>query len=97
MSTRLLYIGVLQSLALAMIQLPVSALVCVVEGCSSEQASGKGLDARQLTHGLQQMGYNVGEEEVQSLIRQVDTSKTGHLQVAQLVASLIDWKALQVR
>lgn len=57
---------------------------------------GAGIDKGGLTKGLWQLGYDVDPEEVERLIRQLDITKSGQLHRAELAASIVDWRALQV-
>ena len=50
-----------------------------------------------LAEGLWQLGYDVDHDEVDALVRQLDVDRSGHLDSAEVAASIIDWHALQVR
>ncbi|CAL8463594.1 g3128 [Coccomyxa elongata] len=50
-----------------------------------------------LAEGLWQLGYDVDQDEVDALVRQLDVDKSGHLDSAEVAASIIDWHALQGR
>ena len=60
------------------------------------QAGSEGLDREGLQAGLSRLGYDIAPDEVERLIRRLDTTGTGRIGKAELAAAIIDWNALQV-
>lgn len=54
------------------------------------------IDRTALAEGLTEMGYKLTAPEVERLLDQLDSGKTGKVAKTQLAASQIDWGALQV-
>lgn len=49
----------------------------------------------ELVLGLERLGYDVSASELEHLMQRVDTNHDGSLQLAEFVAGLVDWHALQ--
>lgn len=71
----------------------VLALTGLFEELDADKSGSVSVD--ELMEGLERLGYDITEAEIEQLMNRVDVNHDGHLELAEFVAGLVDWTQLQ--